>query len=137
MTTAVIRSASNALAVGLADDSTEMNPVAPNETIVMLSHENLKVPRSYSRAASQTTPARRNSTARMLEGSRPRADAELVAVLPAEDPLSLNRSIEDRTPSSSMTNAPNLVAANSPRTTPTQATRGSTILARSAVCVPL
>jgi len=85
----------------------------------------------------QSSAATMKSTTMMLEGSRLRDAAVLVAVLPAEAPLSLNRSMLARRPRTSRTNTEKRVRASTPRSTATIRASGSTDLVLSAEFIPL
>ncbi len=78
-------------------------------------------------AVSHSTAISRNSTASRLEGSRPRAEVELVAVLPAPLLLSLVMSRAARSTSISATYTLKRVSASTASATPTPAASGSTI----------
>ena len=120
-----MRRASRPEAAGTSDPITLMAPAATRLSRAMRSGEPLRRrPLEYC-ASSHNTEAERKSRATRLDGSRPR-EALLVAVLPAEAPESLNRSMLERVPRSSSTNGAKRVNARTATPMPSTAARGST-----------
>ena len=106
---------------------TLMAPAATRLTKAMRKGEPLRRRPLEYWASSHSTDAERKSRATRLDGSSPR-EALFVAVLPADEPESLKRSMLDRAPRSSSTNGAKRVRARVATPTPRTAARGSTTM---------